>query len=647
MRTTILRPLTLVAAALGLAPALQSAAEVTRAEITSRADVQNGAEFGAAGAYELLSGRIYFAVDPKNARNRVIADLDKAPRNAAGLVELSADLAILKPKDAARANGTLLLDVVNRGNKTVLSGFNRAAATPRDAASAPNEYGDGLLMRLGFTVVWVGWEFDVPQRPGAIRISVPEAEGVHTTVRSLVTPNAAAPTAQFPDLSPYAPVDVKSAASRLTVRDGALGLPTPIARERWTQDGTSVTLEGGFVAGRTYELSYETRNAPVAGLGFAAVRDTVAWIKRAPDAPVHAQRALGFGASQSGRYLRTFLYLGFNADEQNRQVFDGVMAHIAGAARLDLNRRGSTPTSLGMFDATSFPFADAALKDPVTGAAEGALDNPRTKDFAPKVFYTNTGVEYWGGGRSAALVHMTPDGREDLTPPDNVRVYFLTGTQHGPGRFPPAEPGNGAQRENPTDYWYAMRALLVAMDAWVRDGTAPPPSRRPRLADGTLARSTDVAFPDIPGVRSPRTLQAATRGTNTLVARDGAPGTTLPYLVPQTDRDGNELAGIRLPDIEVPLATYTGWNFRNPSIGGETQLFPLLGSYLPFPARAADGSAPQDPRAPIADRYASKAAYIERVRAAGERLVAARYLRAEDLQTIVTRAERHWDLVAQ
>ena len=637
MRTTTFRPLTLAAAALVLAPAFHTAAEVTRAEITSRTDVQNGAAFGDAGAYELLSGRIYFAVDPKNARNQVIVDLDKAPRNAAGLVEMSADLAILKPKDAAKGNGTLLLDVVNRGNKTVLNGFNRGQ---------PGEYGDGLLIRLGYTVVWVGWEFDVPQRAGAIRIDVPAAEGVRTTVRSLLTPNAAAPTVQFADLAPYAPVDAKSAASALTVRDGALGKATPIARERWTQDGTSVTLEGGFAAGRTYELSYETANPPVAGLGFAAVRDTVAWIKRAPDAPAHADRALGFGSSQSGRYLRTFLYLGFNADEENRRVFDGVMAHIAGAARLDLNRRGSTPTSLGQFDATSFPFADAALKDPVTGMTEGALDNVRTRDFAPKVFYTNTGVEYWGGGRSAALVHMTPDGKADLTPPDNVRVYFLTGAQHGPGRFPPAEPGNGAQRENPTDYWYAMRALLVAMDAWVRDGAAPPPSRHPRLADGTLVRWTDVAFPEIPGVRSPRTLPAAMRGANPLAAQNGAPGTTLPYLVPQTDRDGIELAGIRLPEIEVPLATYTGWNFRNPSIGGETQLFPLLGSYVPFPATAGGGSAPQDPRAPIADRYASKAAYLDRVRAAGEKLVAARYLRAEDLQTVVTRAERHWELLA-
>jgi hypothetical protein len=631
--------------AVSLLPAL-AAAEVTRVDIASSADVADGAAFGDAGGYELLTGRLYFAVDPDNERNRVIVDLDKAPRNAAGDVEMSADFAILKPKDAARGSGTVLLDVVNRGNKTVLSGFNRAALSPRDAASPPNEYGDGLLMRLGFTVVWVGWEFDAPQRAGAIRIDVPRAEGARTTVRSVVTPNAAAPSVQFADLASYPPVDASSPASTLTVRDGARGSPTPIARELWTQEGTSVTLDGGFTPGRMYELSYEAANPPVAGLGFAAVRDTVAWLKHAADAPVRAERAIAFGSSQSGRYLRTFLYLGFNADEENRQAFDGVMAHIAGASRIDLNRRGSTPVSLGQFDATSFPFADAALRDPVTRMTEGTLDNQRARGFAPKIFYTNTGVEYWGGGRSAALVHTTPDGAADLTLPDNVRVYFLAGAQHGPGRFPPPEASNTEQRENPTDYWYAMRALLVAMDDWVSEGEAPPPSRYPRLGDRTLVRASDVAFPAIPNMRSPRGLQAAVRGANALATQNGAPGTPLPYLVPQTDADGNELAGIRLPEIEVPLATYTGWNFRSAAIGGAGQLLPLIGSYVPLPSEAPSGSAPSDPRAPIGERYASKQVYLDRVRAAADKLAADRYLRTEDVAVVVERADQHWELLA-
>jgi hypothetical protein len=622
-------------ALLGAAPAL-ALAEVVGVEIATRADVQNGAAFGDAGAYELLAGRIHFAVDPKNARNQIIVDLDKAPRNAAGKVELSADLSILKPKDATKGNGTLLLDVVNRGNKTVLRSFDRAGA---------DDVGDGFLLRRGFTVVWVGLEFDAPARTGAVRIDVPAAAGVKGRVHAMLTPPASVPTATFTDLARYAPADAAAATATLTVRDGALGKPSAFKRSEFTVDGAEVSVEGGFQAGRSYELEYDAANPPVGGLGFAAVRDTVAWLRHAADAPIKPQRALAFGSSQSGRFLRTFLYFGFNGDEQGRQVFDGVMAHIAGASRLSLNQRWATPTSLGQFDATSFPFADVALRDPVTGAEEGALDNPRARDFKPKIFYTNTGVEYWGGARSAALIHTTPDGAKDLSLPDNERVYFLTGSQHGPTRFPPSAPRLGAQRENPNDYWLAMRALLVTMDEWVRTGKAPPPSRYPRLADGTLTPAAKVAFPALPGVRAPQQLPAGPRAPNPLVAKDGAPGATLPYLVPQTDKDGIELAGVRLPDIEVPLATYTGWNFRNPAIGGEDTLYPLLGSYIPFPATAAARAAAKDPRAAIAERYASKQAYLDKVRAAGDRLVAGRYLLAEDLPGVLERAGKHWDLL--
>jgi hypothetical protein len=610
-------------------------AEVVGVDIASRADVENGAPFGDAGAYEAVVGKIRFAVDPANAHNQVIAGLDHATRNAAGKVEFSADLAMLRPKDPAKGNGTLLFDVVNRGDKTVLNSFDRAKANGHD---------DGFLMRRGFTVIWVGWEFDAPD--GTMRIDVPELTAPHCSVRGAVTPNADAPTAVFRDLVRYAPSDPSASAATLSVRDGLLGKPAPIARNRFTFDGNDVTLKDSFAAGRTYELAYDAASAPIAGLGFAAVRDAIAWARSAPDANVKMQRALAFGSSQSGRFLRTFLYYGFNADEHGRQVFDGVMAHIAGASRLDLNRPCATPTSLGQFDATSFPFADPALRDPVSGAEEGALDNPRARDFKPKIFYTNTGVEYWGGARAAALIHTTPDGAQDLTLPDNERVYFLTGSQHGPAAFPPGEPRLGAQRENPNDYWLAMRALLVAMDEWLRGGAAPPPSRYPHLQDKTLVRAAEVAFPSLPGVRAPQTLPVGPRVANPLLPHDAGAGAPLPYLVPQTDRDGLELAGVRLPEIEVPLATYTGWNYRNPSIGGADQLYPLLGSYVPFPATAASRSTTKDPRAAIAERYASKQEYLAKVRAAGDKLVAERYLLAEDLPTVLERAAAHWDLLA-
>jgi hypothetical protein len=626
-----------------MAPAL-AAAEVARVDVASRRDVLAGRAFGTAGTYELLVGKVHFVVDPANPRNKVVVDLDKAPRNAAGLVELTADLSILKPKDAVQGNGVALIDIVNRGRKTVLTGFNRAAASADLSTEA--ELGDGLLMRLGFTLVWVGWEFDVPRRDGIVRVEVPLAAGTTSLVRAYFTPDTRRPDFTVGDLSSYTPKDPAAAANTLTVRDGMQGAPTTIARDRWQLAGNVVTLDGGFEAGRTYELAYGATSAPVAGLGFVAVRDTASWLKYATDAPAASKYAYAFGSSQSGRFLRDFLYEGFNTDEKNRQVFDAVMANIAGAARIDLNARGATPTAQAQFTATSFPFADIKQRDPVSGVEDGALENPRSRDHQPKIIYTNTGLEYWGGGRSAALVHTAPDGSRDLTLPDNERFYFLTGSQHGPARFP-SSVSNGQQKENPNDYWFTLRALMVAMDKWVRDRVAPPASRYPRVADGTLVRAMDVAFPAVPAVTSPRSLSAGSRGPNRLIEKDGAPGTPLPLFVPQVDQDGNELAGIRLPDIAVPLATFTGWNFRKPAIGAPNQLFPLMGSYVAFAATKSERERAKDPRQSIEERYPSRDRYVALAQEAAAALVKDRYLLPDDLPKLIEHAGEHYDLVTR
>ena len=440
-------------------------------------------------------------------------------------------------------------------------------------------------------------------------------------MRAYFTPDARRPEFTVSDLSSYTPKDAAAGANTLTVRDGMQGAPTTIAREKWQLAGNVVTLDGGFEAGRTYELAYTATSAPLSGLGFVAVRDTASWLKYCDGCGrAGTKYAYAFGSSQSGRFLRDFLYEGFNTDEKNRQVFDAVIANIAGAARIDLNARGATPTAQAQFTATSFPFADIKQRDPVSGVEEGALENPRARDHQPKIFYTNTGVEYRGGGRSAALVHTAPDGSRDLTLPDNERFYFLTGSQHGPARFP-SSVTNGQQKENPNDYWFTMRALMVAMDKWVRDRVAPPASRYPRLADGTLVRSTEVAFPNLPTVTSPRSLMPGTRGPNHLIEKDGAPGTPLPLLVPQVDQDGNELAGIRLPDIAVPLATFTGWNFRKSSIGAPNQLFPLMGSYVAFPSTKSERERSKDPRLSVEERYPSRDRYLALVQDVAATLV--------------------------
>jgi len=415
------------------------------------------------------------------------------------------------------------------------------------------------------------------------------------------------------------------------VRDGEFGPRMPIARERFTIRGNQLTLTGGFEKGRTYELTYRPTEWPISGLGLAAYRDLASWVKYSPDAVARAEKAIGFGSSQSGRFLRSFFYDGFNADEQGRQVLDGAMVHIAGAARLSINERGAQPTALSMYTSTQFPFATTAERDPITRRTDGLLDNPRARATQPKVMFTNTAVEYWGGGRAAALVHTSPDGKRDLTLPPNVRAYFLTGAQHGPAPFPVPPGGLGQQPANPLEYWWTMRALLVGMTDWVTKGTEPPASQVPRLVDGTLVPIARLKWPQIPGVPSP-----------TIVQGPRYDGHDLPFLVPQVDVDGNELAGIRTAEQRVPMATYTGWNFRGSAIGGTKQLVNLMGSAISFAKTKAEREKAGDPRLSVEERYASSEAHLGKASAVADSIVKNGYWLAHDVPSVLARVEAQW-----
>ncbi|HKF69009.1 MAG TPA: alpha/beta hydrolase domain-containing protein [Vicinamibacterales bacterium] len=611
--------------------AVSSYAEVIRVETAPPQDI---AEYG----YQQVTGKAYFVIDPKDPRNAVVADIDKAPRNAEGKIEFTADLLALWPK-VGDGNNVALVDVVNRGSTTAFR-LNRTAGQ--------NLVGDGFLLKQGFTIICIGWEFDVAARNGAIRIQAPVATDsgapITGTVRAAFIPDRRDVTYTMTDVAAYPPADVNDPTATLKVRDGLSAAAQTIPRSQWTISGNVITMQAGFEPGRNYEVSYKAANPPVSGLGLIAVRDITAFAKH--EAQKHVKYAVGFGVSQSGRFLRTFLYDGMNTDEKGRQVFDGVMAHIAGAARLDVNRRWATPTGLGTYAATAFPFADMAQKDPVSGTTDGLLDNPRARMNQPKIFYTNTGVEYWGGGRSAALIHTTADGTKDIALPSNVRTYFFAGNQHGPSAFPPPE-GQGQQKANPTDYWWSMRALVIAMQKWVTDGTLPPPSQYPKLSDGTLVRMSAVSFPAIPGVQSPKTLTAGVRMSTELAPGSAGAGAPLPFLVPQVDADGNERAGIRLPEVSVPLATYTGWNFRNSRIGGTGQLVSLLGSYIPFASTKADRTAKRDPRPSIEERYASRDKYMDAINKAAAGLVKDGYLLPADVPAIAKRAADHWEFARE
>jgi hypothetical protein len=635
-------------------------ADVTRVAITSRTVVANGQWFGAAGPYEKIAGTIFFELDPADPHNKVIADIDLAPKNARGRVEFSSDIFILTPQDPARASGSVLFEISNRGNKGLLTTFNRGT-TSADPMQ-PEHFGDGLLMRNGVTLVSVGWEFDVPglkvKAPIATRNGAPLVE----TIAAMAVVGAPATEVSFSDVPMYPPVDPNDETATLTVRDTVWEKPAPLSRRSWqfvppsaSADGRCagdakcprIAMASGFEPGRIYELKYRASNPPVSGVGLAAIRDVASAVKYGNGAivPVRGRYLHVYGSSQSGRFLRLFLYDGFNADEQGRKVFDGVMPHIAGAGRADFNTRFSQAVGLDQFGALKFPFTDAAQRDAVAGRTDGLLAKYATPDLQPKIIYTNSSVEYWGTGRAAALVHTSIDGKADLTLPANVRVYHFAGTQHGPAAFPPrAELGNGAnargvgaQLPNPTPHTVGLRALFLALDRWVREGIEPPASKYPKLSDGTLTTVANLKWPSLNGVTSPKGIPEPRRASV-----DGPSG-AWPFLVPQVDEDGNELAGIRLPDQAVPIGTLTGWNFRAASGGNPKAIVPLLGSLIPFAKTAADRGT--DPRKSLEERYRGKSDYLGRVTEAALALVKQGYVLRDDLPFLLERAGAGWDWV--
>jgi hypothetical protein len=671
----ILSKLLGVVALVGLAASPLSA-EVVRIEVQSRSDLVGGQAFGAAGSFEKIAGKIFFAVDPALPANRIVADLDKAPRNAAGKVEFSSDFFLIKPKDIARGNGAVLYEVSNRGGKGMLGFFNHAtgSADPK----TPSDMGDGFLMRQGYTLLWVGWQFDVPERPGLVRVYAPIASDNGRPIRGLVRSDFVV-TEKETDHSladrnhiAYVVADPRSPDNVLTVRDSVEGPRRIMPRDQWSfsrsegtsqvVDATRVYLKTKFEPNKIYEVVYTAENPPVVGLGPAAIRDVISMLKyKSADAlsiPAGAiTRATAFGISQSGRFLRTYLYYGFNRSEDNRKVFDGVIAQVAGAGRGSFNHRFAQPSRDGhpyinfFYPTDIFPFTDAAEKDPDTGVTDGLLTHAGAPELLPKIFYTNSEYEYWG--RAASLIHTTIDGTADAPLMDNVRIYLLSAGQHGPSAFPPAQT-IGQQRNNPLDYRWAMKALLVAMDRWTANGTAPPPSQYPHVGDSTLVRPDRLKFPKVPGVTTSTAVHRAYHtdygprfaSEGIVTVEPPRIGTAFPVLVPQVDADGNGVAGIRMPELAVPLATYTGWNLFNDRSGPTDVLSSMQGSYIPLPRTAADRKRTGDPRPSIEERYRDKDQYLGLVSKATQALVDQRFLLAEDAAIVVTNAGRHWDYIA-
>ena len=658
-------------------------ARVLRVEIASRTDVLNGKQFGDTGAYERITGRVYFSLPFQNAHNVRIVDLGKAVNLKKGEVEFSSDFVAVRPKDAHKSNGSMILEVPNRGRARILS---LVDGGDQDLA---NDAGDAWLLRNGFTVVSLGWQWDA-DGPSALRFFAPIAKDNGNTITGLLRgdlmPSTAMPEiplghlimgyiggTEYPVSAPDDP------RNTLTVRDSRNAKRTVIPRAEWqfahTVDGKPtpsdryIHLNGGFQAGKIYEYVYVVADPVVAGGGFAAIRDFASYSKHAADAITPAERVYGEGISQNGRFLRDFLYQGFNADEDGRIALDGVLAHVAGAGRGSFNyrfaqpSRDAQPTSSVFFPTDIFPFTDRPEYDPSTRESRGLIVSAMLEKVVPKIFFSNTSYEYWG--RAAALIHTSADGQHDALISDKVRIYHFTGLQHFPGPFPP-EKGKGdllgQQPQSPLPIKYFWRSMIANMDAWVRSNTPPPPSSYPRIADGTLVSLDKYAFPAIPGVQRPHEANEAWHldfGPNWRVGILGfSPpgpqthgilslqppqvGAPYPVLVPQVDADGNERDGMRLPEITVPLATYTGWNLRDPSIGAPDQRVAFEVSYLPFPKTAADRTKTGDPRKSIAERYAGHEDYMTHYKTAVDDLVKQRWILPEDREALIHNGELEW-----
>ncbi len=674
----VLSPLVL---GLVFAGSLPLAAEVVRVQVDRREPFAAGHAFERSGPYERLSGRLYLEVDPEATANKRIADLKLAPRNERGRVEFWTDFDLLMPADPKRGNGRLIFGVNNRGNKLLLGAFNnRGGNDPKTLADA----GNGFLMRQGYAILWCGWNGDVLSggnrlvmglpvaRQNADETGIPASGAITGRIYAeiIVDNKTFSQPFYWGNSNVYPSVALDNVGATLTVRPSRSQPASEIGRDQWAfgrwensklvPDPTHLYVKDGFRPGWIYELLYTAKDPRVTGLGFAAVRDCVSFFRyAAKDAQGQAnplagalERAYVFGISQSGRFIHHFIYEGFNGDEQDRIVFDGAMPHVGGGGKGAFNFRFAQTTRYGsqleenLYPTDVFPFTSVPQRDPVTGQEGDILAAARARGPLPKIFFTQTSAEYWS--RAASLLHTDVEGKQDAGVDANVRIYFISGAQHVVSGSP--ERGMYRYPRNILDHRPALRALLVALDRWVSEAEEPPPSAYPKIADGTLVdlEAYRQQFPRIPGVEPPQgmyrplRLDPGPRYWSEGIADHVPPKVGPPYvtLVPAVDQDGNALAGIRLPDIAVPLATYTGWNVRSAKYGAERMLSRYIGGYFPFPKTPGDRRQADDPRRSVLERYPTRQVYLDAVSQSAESLRRRRLLLEEDAAAIREKAAR-------
>ena len=640
--------LTSVIATLCLVP-VTLRAEVVRFDIVERTPAFAGRSFGEVGPYERITARATIALDPADDRNAIITDLASAPRTGDGKVEATADVVILRPADATHGNGTLLLEVPNRGRKLAPQLFDDSPQPGATRAEAPDDAGIGFLHSRGYTMLWVGWQGDIPSKPPQMALSAPILKGVTGPAREEFvfdnTTNPVRATLTWPAADP-ANLAVSVRAAWPDTRQ------TPVGLKARMVDPTTVeiTRPEGFDAGALYEVTYTARDPVPLGMGFAAVRDVVSFLRHDTSAanPLvvglnpSVSRAIGFGVSQSGRFLRDFLYLGFNEDLKGRMVFDGLMPHVAGTRRMATNVRFGQPgrnprhPQDPAWQADLFPFTYATLNDPISGRTDGLLRRCSLSATCPRIMQTDSEHEWWA---SHASLLVTDLAGNHLDLPDNVRAYMIAGTPHF------AEPTDVMHKgvpalalpQNPMHSGAPMRALLTDLNSWISDGVPPPASRVPMRAHGTLVDAEGAVPSDIPGLPYTAKHTLATFSDQSVLPPKEIG--RYPVFVPKADSDGIAIAGVHMLALAVPRATYTGWNPRAQGFG-PAALYPLQGAVVPFAPTEAARKEARDPRLSIAERYANDTAYVAAVRKEAARQVAERLLLPDDADRAIEAAQQ-------
>ena len=656
-------------------------ADVERIEVLDRSLVAGGKSFGTVGPYELLRGRIHFTIDANAAKNQIVTDLRLAPRDVRGDVRFAADFMLIKPADATRANGRLLYDVPNRGMVIGLAVLNDAPFG--NLPTTPEYAGNGFLMEQGYAVLWTGWSWDVPPGDGRLRADFPVATDGNNPIDGFVLgeiiPTSPVKSAKYAAAMTigYEPARIDDPNAQLTVRKTAFGKRTVIPRSSWRfgravdgkliADPTHITLDGGFEPGLIYTVRYRARGPRINGLGLAGIRDTLLFFRGqrtdkngmlnplVENGGQLPKTVLTVGVSQSGRLLQTMIAQGFAVDGRGRRAFDGALISNAGAGKGGFNLRFGQPgrffspeTDLD-FPSDWFPFTSTTSRDPITGKTGSILGSYSAPESIPHIIYVNASTEYWA--RSASLLHTSVDGKSDVAIHDRVRIYAVAGGSHYASGN--AEGRDLSQCGNNLDYRPLLRASLINLDGWVTLNETPPASAIPTLRDKSLGGLPAYlkAMPKIPGLRMPsRILNPPRLDFGPRFTKDGVPdhvpprvGKAYETLVPMPDENGLDRAGIHLPDIAVPLGTYTGWNLLHAATRAPGRLARADGAFIPFSRTENERIAANDPRPSIAERYPTRDAYIESYAAAALDLAKKKFLVGADINHMVGKASKFYD----